>query len=234
MIAGVDGYRGGWLVAMSESWYCDKPPVLKPCDDFASVLRVTEACGITVVDMPIGMPSARAHRTCDEMARTALGKAGQDRVFFCPPRESLQAKTVGEFQAIHRRITGKGAGLPVWGIRQKLKEVDFAMNPELQRRVREFHPELTWKRLAGSVLASKHGATGLLQRVDVLNKHNPSWLRGLKTDHLPTTVSLDDVLDSLVGISVADAIARDTDYKGHVPEGEPPKDDRGLRMDIWF
>lgn len=234
MIAGVDGYKGGWLVAMSDSWHCDEPPVLKPCNDFASVLRVTEACRIRVVDMPIGVPYGRAHRACDDAARIALGKSGQDRVFFCPPRESLKANTAVEFQALHKRITGKGARWPVWRIVRKLKEVDSAMTPRLQKRVREFHPELTWKRLAGSVLAPKRGATGLLQRIDVLNKHNPSWLRGVKTARLPPTVKLDDVLDCLVGISVAHAIAENPRYNKRLPEGDPPKDEKGLRMEIWF
>lgn len=234
MIAAVDGYRGGWLVAMSESWRCDEPPALKACDKFSSVLELTQACRIAVVDMPIGMPSGTPPRACDVAARETLGDAGRERVFLCPPRESLKATTAKKFQEIHRRVTGKGAGLPVWGIAPKLKEVDSAMNPDFQNRVREFHPELVWKRLAGSVLASKHGATGMLQRIDVLNQQNPSWLGGLKTDHLPIAVALDDVLDCLVGISVADAIARDANYKGRVPESDPPKDDHKLRMEIWF
>ena len=219
---------------MSASWHCGEPPALTTCPDFTSVLKVTERCAITTVDMPIGIPSGTKPRACDVAARDALADAGRARVFFCPPRESMKGQTAEQFQAIHRRVTNKGAGLPVWGIVTKLKEVDAAMCPELQGRIREFHPELTWKRLAGFVTASKHGATGLLQRIDVLNKHKSGWLRGLKTAHLPSSVALDDVLDCLVGISVADAVAGNADYKGRLPEGDPPKDDHGLRMEIWF
>jgi predicted RNase H-like nuclease len=116
----------------------------------------------------------------------------------------------------------------------RIKEVDSVMTPDLQHRVREFHPELAWKGLAGSVLASKHGAEGLPQRINILNKHKSTWLAGLNTGDLTNKVKLDDVLDSLVGLSVAHALATDPGYRERLPESEPPADERGLRMEIWF
>jgi predicted RNase H-like nuclease len=108
------------------------------------------------------------------------------------------------------------------------------MTPELQQSVKEFHPELAWKRLAGSLLASKHRPEGLLQRINVLNKHKPTWLAALENLRLPSEVKLDDILDSIVGISVAHAISQGPSYKNKFPEGDPPKDERGLGMEIWF
>jgi predicted RNase H-like nuclease len=139
-----------------------------------------------------------------------------------------------QFQACIRELTGKGAGLPVWGIVPQIREVDALMTPDLQHRVREFHPELTWKRLAGSLLASKHGAEGLLQRIDLLNRHNPHWAASLTAGSPRSNIKLDDILDAIVGISAAHAIAGDLGYRKRFPRNDPPKDERGLRMEIWF
>src|SRR5207248_1097349 len=73
-----------------------------------------------------------------------------------PPRSCLEAKTPSEFQTMHFGARAKGAGLPVWGILPKIIEVNrlleerITTDPRLQDRIIEFHPELTWKRLAGS------------------------------------------------------------------------------------
>ena len=66
--------------------------------------------------------------------------------------------------------------MPVWGIVPKLREVDAVMTPGLQKRVMEFHPGLVWKRLAGRVLAPKHGARGAVQRLAVLAQCQAPWL----------------------------------------------------------
>ena len=56
MIAGVDGCRGGWLVAKSECWPFRTPLTLNVCKSFAEVLDATQDCESVVVDMPIGLP----------------------------------------------------------------------------------------------------------------------------------------------------------------------------------
>jgi predicted RNase H-like nuclease len=122
----------------------------------------------------------------------------------------------------------------VWGIVPKLREVDAVMTPGLQKRVMEFHPELVWKRLPGRVLAPKHGARGAVQRLAVLAQHGAPWLLRVDMDNLPDAVALDDVLDCIVGLPVAYSIAGDPTYKCRLPGSDPPKDERGLRMEIWF
>ena len=234
VIASVDGYNGGWIIATAEGWQCGEPPRLIARQDFASVVKETEECKILVVDMPIGSPSGAKCRACDLDARKALGNSGQTRLFLCPHRKSLGAGSPVEFQASIKELTGKGAGLPVWGIVARIKEVDSVMTPELQFRVMEFHPELAWRRLADGGLASKHSAHGLLQRINLLNKHKSNWLVGLDTADLPSKVKLDDVLDSIVGLSVAHGIAEDPSYKNRFPKLDAPRDERGLRMEIWF
>ena len=74
---------------------------------------------------------------------------------------------------------------------------------------------------------------GALQRLQALNQHCPGWLTNPPDLALKSSrVALDDVLDAMVGISVAQSIA-----DGHgcrLPDGEPPRDECGLQMVIWY
>jgi predicted RNase H-like nuclease len=53
-------------------------------------------------------------------------------------------------------------------------------------------------------------------------------------DNLRDAVAVDDVLDCIVGLPVAYSIAGDPTHKRRLPENNPPRDKRGLRMEIWF
>ncbi len=44
----------------------------------------------------------------------------------------------------------------------------------------------------------------------------------------------DDILDAIVGLSVAHGIAIDPAYDRRLPAGEAQIDERGLRMEIWY
>jgi len=231
MISGVDGCKGGWLVAVSSGWPCVEMPGLEFCHDFCQVLKATESCKVVVVDMPIGIPSGGEYRDCDILARKELGKA-RNRVFLTPSRQCLQADTPEEFQEIHRRLRGKGAGLPLWGILPKLREVDGLMSPGLQGRILEFHPELVWKKLGGKVLNSKHTTEGILQRIGLIERYIPN-IGYLDSYQAVKKAKIDDVLDAVVGLAAAHFIATGPDYSRRLPVREPTRDERGLRMEIW-
>jgi len=76
MIASVDGCKGGWLVAKSQSWPFDQSLQFEVHHDFNSVLENTDSCAVVVVDMPIGLPEDSEPRACDVAARQTLGTAG--------------------------------------------------------------------------------------------------------------------------------------------------------------
>ena len=233
MIASVDGCRGGWFVAQTEQWPTERPSFCF-CSSFGEVLDVTQKCRITVVDMPIGLPSAEYPRPCDSEARNEL-EGAQSRLFFTPPRKAILRDTWETFQAEHRRSTkGIGASIQVWSILPKIREIDRAINAQLQKRIREFHPELTWKRLAERTLLSKHSAAGLLERVGVLEHRGVKWIRDVPHDTLPKNVALDDFLDAIVGLDAADRIARNTTPIERFPTTGGRTDQKGLRMEIWF
>jgi predicted RNase H-like nuclease len=171
-------------------------------------------------------------RQCDTKARELLGPQGQTRVFLTPPRECLNEVCPEDFQKCHRNCRDKGAGLPVWGILKKIKEVDELMTPRIQERIIEFHPELAWWRTAGRVLDSKHQQTGLSQRKEILEKH----ILGLDEllswkQRLGSAAKLDDLLDALIGLSVAERVRAKA---GRFLPVRTESDIRGLTMQIWY
>lgn len=196
---------------------------------------MTSGFRAVVVDMPIGLPALGDVRRCDVLARKRLGPDGRSRVFAAPPRELLELDTPESFQRAHRRAFGMGAGLPVWGIVPKLREVDEVMTPGLQRRIREFHPDLAWRGRVGRTLGSKHVHDGITERLALLRSVVPRLDDALAwRGRLGRAAHLDDLLDALIGLLVARGLARSPMASRRLPGAPPPTDARGLRMEIWF
>ena len=235
MIASIDGCKGGWMIALADCWPSLAPIQFLHATDFVDCISKTAHCKAVMVDMPIGLPAGTEKRQCDVQARKMLAET-PGSVFRTPPRSTLGAKRPERFQELHKTVAGEGAGLPVWGILPKLIEVDDVMrvNPALQSRVREFHPELAWRRVGGKSLRSKHTGAGLLQRIGILNRASPNWLGDTSGMDLPKSVHLDDMLDAVVGLPVAQGIVDGAHPLRRLPEGEPPIDEYGLRMEIWY
>jgi predicted RNase H-like nuclease len=239
MLAGVDGCRNGWIVAFGRSWPCHEPIRIEFCPHFRTVLEITDTCQVVAVDIPIGLPDESELRDCDLSARKALGRK-QSSVFLTPPRSCIDANTVQEFQSAHKAIMGKGAGLPVWGIVPKMLEVNrlfeerIGSDPTLQDRVIEFHPELTWQRLAGSsTLFPKRTTEGVLQRVSLVERLSEGWLP-VFPPKIPGNPAIDDVLDAIVGISAAQCFINRADRVQRHPSGQQKRNSKGLRMEIWY
>jgi predicted RNase H-like nuclease len=137
----------------------------------APTLDALPLCGVTGIDMPLGLLAA-GWRESDLLARRALGRRGVT-VFAIPPRPVWECATYAEANATCRELTGKGLSVQAWGLRRKIAEAD-----EFRRRARdaappiglyEVHPELAFSALAGTPLAdSKHTRAGLEMRRDLL------------------------------------------------------------------
>jgi predicted RNase H-like nuclease len=155
LVAGVDGYRKGW-VAVS----------LDPSGDvqvsthasFSEVVSLQAR--VIAVDIPID-PAGLGSRAADAGARAFVaGRAST--VFPTPPRAALEARTFAEANEIARTITGKGISQQAFALGLKILEVHGLA--EVDERVIEMHPEVSFCELAGEPLASKHTADGLERR----------------------------------------------------------------------
>lgn len=128
-------------------------------------------------------------------------------------------------------MTGKGLSKQSWMIAPKMREVDAAMTPALQSRVREGHPELAFTvRTGAPMTAHKTKLHGLFERLRVLHDIglDPA---ALATD-LPAHIdaAADDLIDACILAHVAARCIRGEAKRW--PDA-PAKDARGLLMEMW-
>lgn len=231
-VAGVDGCRGGWFVALRHRG--DGLIRLRLVASFDDIVSLPEAPEVIAIDMPIGLLSVPepGGRECDRQARALLGPLRGRSVFSPPIRPALEAVTFAEALAIGRRSAGAGStggiSLQCFRLFPKLREVDDRMTPELQSRVREVHPELSFHQLnGGPLLYGKRSTAGrasrqaLLRRVGLAEGPGP-WPR--------SAVAPDDVADALIASWSAERIACGAATR--LPAA-PTRDARGLLMEIW-
>jgi predicted RNase H-like nuclease len=212
-VAGVDGCRGGWIVVHAGHAVVH--------DDFAGVLGALPDDAVVAVDMPIGLVDRHepGGRDVDRAARRELGPK-RSSVFSAPPRSLLGARTLPEARRRGGRVT-----LQALNLLPRIEDVDTVMTPELQSRVFEVHPELSFAAMDGGVpvVAPKRSATGARHRRALLA------LAGVEVPERPPGAALDDVLDACALAWSAGRIAGG--IASRIP-AVPTCDARGLRMEL--
>jgi predicted RNase H-like nuclease len=207
LVAGVDGRRGGWALALVrftdagliEELTWDVVDVQDAAGALEVFRRAREAGAEGVgVDAPIGLPVDRWRR-CDLEAKRALGRASA-RVFLAPPREVLAAPDYGSARALARLVLhGRSISAQAYGIRRIVLAVDEALASRsttgrwARRHVVEVHPELSFIGMSGQEqpLPPKRTPAGRAAREAVIS----GWLRSGAT------------LDAPVGTDHLDALA---------------------------
>ena len=211
--AGVDGCRGGWVVATRGTVHV----VSSIADVIAADYEVI------AIDMPIGLPTTTARRSELE-ARRFLSPRGST-IFPTPPRRCLEA---GDYrQACELSMSARGVKLSKqsWHIMPKIAEVDGALTAADNDRVIEAHPECSFVTMnRGVTLATKHCPAGLAIR---------SSLVTAAFGVVPVAVApaaLDDVLDAYAVLWTAERFANGT--HAVFPALGEEFDERGLPMRI--
>lgn len=240
-LAGIDGCRGGWIVARGHvATPVSDAPAFASIELFA-VPKLAEAIGLRgkakhiALDMPVGLPEMQepGGRECDREARKILGRPRLSSVFSAPRRGLLQAVDYDE-------VRTKGLTRQAFHLLPKIREADQLMTPALQRRIRETHPELVFCALAGSPMRlNKKTAEGRRERTLALRKCSPILAGAAASppvyrNNLTTAgprAAPDDVIDALA--LLAGAFRQWTGQAVRLPTN-PPRDARGLRMEIWY
>jgi predicted RNase H-like nuclease len=233
---GLDGCPGGWVVASCSGDLA--VATFRGVSDgeikgFLASLVGTRA--VVAIDVPIGLAECEP-RTCDQAARRRLGAARQNSVFSPPCRGTLVATDYAQACAINRGLRGRAISRQSWGIVSKIAAVDAVLEalPELADQVWEVHPEVTFAELAATpcgLSAGKKSADGQSRRLELLATHglqiDPQHIRtGLKTP----SVRRDDIVDAAACLLTAVRIARG--QATFLPQGPPPRDGAGRRMQI--
>jgi predicted RNase H-like nuclease len=228
-VIGVDGCRGGWIAvrwAQGLSHHF--------CRSFAEVLAM-EAL-IIAVDMPIGFPPGSG-RAAEREVRSRLG-ARQSSVFSVPSRAAVMCMDYRAACSANLASSDppKKVSKQIFHIFPKMREVDALMTPALQDRVFEVHPELAfWAMNGGAPLPLPKKVRGRAHEPGLALRKTLLSNRGFPMDMLPPSsyravdVGADDLLDACACAWSARRIALGQSLR--LPEN-PPRDARGLRMEI--
>jgi len=241
-VAGVDGCKGGWVVALGQVRGETKVPYVVPTiqDVFASDPKPS----IVAIDVPIGLPTfskTGGRRPEPELRKLLRGRASS--VFRVPCRAAIYAgldangdvdrTKYDAAKALAKKHSedGKGFSLQSFYIFDKIAEVDrfLGTNKALRPEIFETHPELAFYRMNGKnpVLNSKTKTGGFECRRTLLEQ------RGIPLDainHRPKHAKRDDVADALACLVTARCLAKGKAKS--FPE-RPCKDATGLEMAIW-
>ena len=198
-VAGVDGCRGSWLAAVGEgadvSWRL-VPTFRDLYDDIA--------LHVIAIDVPIGLPES-GRRACDVQARAALGRRGTS-VFAAPVRPVLSCTTYAAARAVLADLGGASMSAQAFGIVRAVRDVDGCVQPSDDDRVIETHPELAFSLLGDGPLEAKKSTAGLAARLRLLRTWRGDVLQLL--ERVPPGVPVDDALDALACLGVAERWAR--------------------------
>lgn len=236
-VAGVDGFKAGWVVAFLEEAPGGLMARVEVAERFIAVRDRTKGCTAVAVDIPIGLPD-RGPRECDLAARARLG-ARSSCVFTAPVRGALSARSRAAASRITRKVAGVGTTAQTFALLHKILEVDQVIDRRLQKRIFEVHPELCFLGLNGGTPLEfpKKSAIGALSRLRLLQAvgiDTQAVLRGWEATARPGLegkVGLDDVLDALAAAWTA---RRRVQGVSHEVTDEQQRDAKGLLMQMTW
>jgi predicted RNase H-like nuclease len=147
MIAGVDGFKKGWITAIDDGGSIS----VQECETLEKIVK-RPGMSVVVVDIPIGLAES-GPRKADIAARELLKKRACC-VFNAPIRPILDCSGYEEARSVLKVSQQKGISSQGWGIVRKIREVDVLLRsqPDLQGCVREGHPEIRTDRTPGLTL----------------------------------------------------------------------------------
>lgn len=225
-IAGVDGYRGGWVVAWEPNQTAS-PPATTQVELFPTFAEIVEQePKAVVVDIPIGLLD-KGVREADRLARTHLARRACC-VFNPPLRGMLACKDYKSASAYGERVEGKRISKQTWAIMPKIIEVDAIITPKRQAFIREAHPEVSFSCMNNGkpITSDKHSLAGQQARLSLLEPHFGE-IRGELEKHRGIQ---EDIIDAFAMLWTARRI------ESGVARAFPAstlRDSRGLLMQIW-
>lgn len=222
MLAGVDGYKKGWVAAIEVGL---GETLVRAYPNFTSLLN-DEALTLIIIDIPIGLPDHGA-RTCDVAARRLLGPLRGSSVFPAPLRTMLDARTWEEACRIRLKRDGKKCSKQVAGILPKIREVDEGMTPERQHRVREGHPEFCFTLMNQDTPMNfnKRTQSGEEERLRLLQPQFPDITQHLRQ----VSGARIDIIDAYACLWTARRLA---ESQAVLLTAETEVDGKGLRAEI--
>ena len=250
---GVDGCRGGWLIAktegergnfsalslsvvptlaeaLREKALKEKASEKKPFKERGLKKEVwrKKATQLVLIDMPKGLLSDKA-RKIEGLARQLL-KGQASTVFNVPVVDAVFAGDYQDASAINYRMTGKKLSKQAWYLCPKIRELDelLAEESSFSDEIFESHPELVFRLMAGVQLPKKKLAEGLTARLALLEGAGmpATQLVNNLIDQYPRSVCFaDDAVDALVLLLLTHSPSEDLDQEAEI-------DRRGMPINL--
>ncbi len=167
--AGVDGARGGWLIARQIG---RRRPTVEFATSLDALLAelLSRQLHVVGIDIPIGL-SADGHRPADNLARRHLGPR-RSTFFPTPVRSVLDAESWQDASQRNRSCAGVGLSKQAWNLIPKIREVDRLWQPSIATSLVEVHPELSFAQMNGEpVMTKKSDHDGSVERRTLLAQH---------------------------------------------------------------
>jgi len=228
IVAGADGCPGGWICLTKDTNTGAIASLFYPTAQ--ALIFQNPMPAILMIDIPIGLTNGPG-RQCDTMARQLLGQR-HVCVFSAPIRPALQAATRQQASQITYAIAGRNVGCQSWAIVPKIREVDavLSVNPQLQNRVFEVHPEVSFRQWNGGVpfQQRKKSQQGRTARQALIGNNRFANVRGA---HVVAQVGHDDIADAFAALWTAE---RKLNGQAISIPAAPPIDNMGLRMEMWY
>lgn len=221
MFLGLDGFRGGWVAVRLQG----------PTRDvhfLPAAERILDwSFARAAFDIPIGLPDD-GDRICDVEARRLIAPH-QSRVFLGARRWILDCATLAEANRAARARGQKGVSAQLFCLSAKIAEIDALARRIGQKRIRESHPEVVFRRLNEHVpLPAKKTPEGARLRRRLLERDGFRDLDLWLAQRRGTGAKPDDVFDACAcAIAARDATAK-------LPARRPRVDAKGLRMEILY
>jgi len=205
-VIGVDGCRSGWLICRYDAFARHVNFDVLPT--FRDILEREIGAGVIAIDIPTGLTDDGRARRCDSEARRMLSGARASSVFPAPARCLLAEQSYAAACSRSRSMCGKAISKQAFAIYPKIYEVDTTMNPELQRRVFEVHPEICfWGVERRPMRHSKKTLEGYAERRRLLAGLLPfSFPERRDVRQLGLGAQPDDVLDAAIAAFTADRV----------------------------
>lgn len=234
VVAGIDGFKRGWLVALwrgpgHQPDVCALPSLV----DAETILPAETQ--VVAVDIPLGLldTAMPGGRPCDVQARVFL-KGKTSSVFSPPALPTLRASTFDEACRVNAESSPYGIKLSrqSFELLPKLRDAEMAstVSAWLRERIVEAHPEVSFGKLAGMpVLSRKRDTAGQEERRALLAQAGFKNLAIFERRARELGAAKDDALDACAAAWTAHR--RRTGTAGCFPQNAIGSD-RAMR--IWY